>query len=258
MKSPDLAIQIVNYKSKAFLDPLLTSIINDISTLDCAIEINILDNASGDDLSDIGAKWKKHNVHVYTSKTNGGFGAGHNLLAHKTAAPYLLILNPDILLIESHTIQRLLKSLEQHNATAVGPRLQNPKTRSYTLGQPLASRQLKQQIWDYGTFTVFWRYKTLHAPQEVEWVSGGVTLINRGAFDAIGGFDERYFLYYEDLDLCDRLHRSGGRIVYDPTIQVLHYGSASTKGNGKYRHLMRSFLQYQRNRRKQRLNRTSP
>jgi GT2 family glycosyltransferase len=249
MQSPDLAIQIVNYQSKAFLEPLLSSIIADISALDCVVEINILDNASGDDLSDIGAVWEKHNVHIYTSETNGGFGAGHNLLARETKAPYLLILNPDTLLIEPNTIQRLLASINETKAVTVGPQLLTPKSRQHKPGQQLKPAQLKQQLWDYGKYKMLWRYKVLHERQEVEWVSGGVMLLDHAAFTKINGFDEQYFLYYEDIDLCERLHKKGGVIMYDPQIRVLHYGSASTKNNGKYRNLLGSFFQYHGNRR---------
>lgn len=244
MKSPDVAIQIVNYKTKAFLDPLLDSITKDIANSKISFEINILDNASGDDLTKIGERWQNRHVHVYTSETNGGFGAGHNILANKTTARYLLILNPDILLMEPRTIERLMSTLTETGAAVVGPRLLMPRLQTLKPLPRYAASDLKQQHWDHGTYKMLARYQAKQRITPVAWVSGAVFLIRRDLFEAVGGFDERYFLYYEELDLCRKLHMQGQRIIYDPGVQVLHYGSASTRGNGKYRHSVKSFFRF--------------
>lgn len=241
MSSADLAIQIVNYKTKAFLNPLLESIVQDVATSKLKVEINILDNASGDNLDDIGKKWHLHDVHIYTANKNKGFGAGHNLLSTKTKAKLLLILNPDLLLIEKRTIKRLIGTLERTQATVVGPRLLTPKIRTKTPGSTFPINQLTQQRWDHGTGSLK-PYRPTNKIKEVTWVSGAVFLIEYEAFKDIGGFDEKFFLYYEELDLCLRLRKKSMRVIYDPTVQVLHYSSVVAN---KSKHLPKSFLYYQ-------------
>lgn len=245
VKSPDIAIQIVNYKTKAFLEPLLESVAKDVAGSSLAVEINILDNASGDDLTEIGKRWQKHNVHIYTSDKNRGFGGGHNLLANKTKAHYLLLLNPDLIFIEPQTVQRLLDTHQQSNADVVGPRLLTPKKRTAAQLAALSQSQLKQQPWDHGTYNIFTRYRSKHTLTEVAWVSGAVFLIERDTFENVGGFDEKFFLYYEEIDLCHRLQGQGKRTVYDPTIQVLHYsGGATGRGIAYGKHSTKSFLRF--------------
>ncbi len=244
MQMPDLAIQIVNYRTKRFLEPLLVSITNDLAGSKLQVEINILDNASGDDLDDIAKRWKPHNVHTYRSDINGGFGAGHNVLAQKTQARYTLILNPDLLLIEANTIERLIDSLEQTRAAVMGPRLLTPRERRDTALEGLSLAQLKQQPWDHSR-SYIGPYRVDNDLTEVAWVSGAVFLIKRQEFTKMGGFDEKFFLYYEEVDLCRRLRKQGRHILYDPRVQVLHYGSAVAK---KGRHVMKSFLYFQRKR----------
>jgi len=226
MPKPTIAIQIVNYKTKSFLEPLLTSIVKDISGSKVFAEISILDNDSGDDLSDLARRWKDRNVSVFMHDSNVGFGAGHNILARKTEAEYILLLNPDMVFIEPDTVSRLLQTMIETQATVVGPRLLWPKDRRNRELHLLELDQLEQQPWDHGRDDKR-RYRIDSERCSVAWVSGAAFLIRRDAFEAISGFDEKFFLYYEEVDLCRRLRKQGKRIVYNPHIQILHYGSAS-------------------------------
>lgn len=170
----DIAVQIVNYKTKLFLNPLIQSIYKNTDP-GLKIEINILDNKSGDDLKDIKLKWQAKNVNIYYSDKNAGFGAGHNLLASKTKAKHILILNPDLILIEKNTIERLEETAKQTNAIVVGPRLLTPKSRTDMTLDNLLFNDLKQQRWDHLTrsFGLYRRHKKL---LEVAWGFGGCIL----------------------------------------------------------------------------------
>lgn len=233
METPYIAIQIVNYKTKNFLNPLISSIIKDTADYGQKIEINIIDNDSGDDLRNIAKRWQDQDVHTYKADKNGGFGTGHNVLARKTRARYLLILNPDVLFIENQTVERLMNTLKQYKATVVGPRLLTPKNkaRNIPLGN-LSPSQLKQQPWDHSLGYV--RPYRLHDKLvEAAWVSGAVFLIERESFLESGGFDETFFLYMEEVDLCRQLRKRRQRIIYEPAIRVLHYNHAVAKKNTK-------------------------
>ena len=220
MSAPDIAIQIVNYKTKSFLRPLIKSIHKDLYSSGISYKINIIDNASGDNLDDI----KENAVDIYYSKDNHGFGAGHNSLARKTTAKYLLMLNPDMLIIEEHTIKRLIDTLENNNASVVGPRLVTPLDRK-NLSLEKTHPSYKQQPWDHGEIGK-WRFNTTDKLKQVAWVSGAAFLIERDLFIKLNGFDEKFFLYYEEIDLCFRIRKMQQKIIYNPTINMLHYGNA--------------------------------
>lgn len=229
--SPQLAIQIVNYKTKSFLYPLLKSIMHDLIGCGLAYEINIIDNNSGDDLSEIIKLWPT--CQIFKSLSNGGFGAGHNQLAAKTKARYLLLLNPDTLIIEPNTLKRLYDVAQRLSADVVGPTLLTLKKRPKSLpleGVTDVDSMLKPQKWDHGELKVTKVLgKPLFQPRftvgNVAWVSGAVALIEHDAFDKVDGFDEKFFLYKEEEDLFLRMRRLSSKVIYDPSIRVLHYGS---------------------------------
>ncbi|HZJ34604.1 MAG TPA: glycosyltransferase, partial [Candidatus Angelobacter sp.] len=104
MTNIDLAIQIVNYKTHKYIDPLLKSVTQDLTNSNLKYEILILDNASSDDLSGIKEKWSNHNVKIYHSKVNSGFGAGNNFLEKHSSGKLILLISPDMQIIEKNTI----------------------------------------------------------------------------------------------------------------------------------------------------------
>jgi N-acetylglucosaminyl-diphospho-decaprenol L-rhamnosyltransferase len=212
-----LAVQVVNYKTRAYLERCIASVLRDLEPSGLEYEIHLLDNASGDDLS---AFEDRCSVHV--ADRNLGFGAGHNLLASMTGARHLLILNPDVEFIAADTARRLGACVEEPGVTAAGPKL--------VTGEGVA------QQWDHGLLhgvraqisyragASYWRDTTVRQ-DDVAWVSGASMIVEHAAFEAIGGFDEQFFLYKEDEDLCLRLREAGGRVVYEPSIVVRHTGS---------------------------------
>lgn len=227
----DIAIQIVNYKTIDFLDPLIRSIERDLRDSNLTYEIAILDNDSGDDLSGIAERWP--GCRTYQSDKNGGFGYGHNQLAAKTSAQYLLIVNPDTLIIEPSTIARLHKAAVDLNVQAVGPALMSLKSRpmELPLKEPIdTTTMLIPQAWDHGEIDTATRFGVnTYVPRKtrglVAWVSGAFALIDHQGFDEANGFDENFFLFKEEEDLFLRMRQQSSQIMYDPSVHVLHYGS---------------------------------
>jgi GT2 family glycosyltransferase len=222
--SVQLAVQVVNYHTRSYLERCVTTVVSDLQHCDMAYEINLLDNASCEDLTDLGERVA--GCRTFQSNTNLGFGRGHNLLASKTDAPYLLILNPDVEFLFPETAQRLLRAVTgARHVTAAGPKIvgEDRASQAYDHGR---LHGLRAQIALRGGHS-YWHETS--ASQDVAWVSGAALMIEHSAFDAVGGFDENFFLYKEDEDLCLRLRRLGGRIRYEPAIVVLHHGSVVAK-----------------------------
>jgi GT2 family glycosyltransferase len=215
----DLRIQIVNYTTKAYLVECLHSLFSSLGAAEIACSVAILDNASGDDLTDLPLVFPGHTLELHHGEVNLGFGAGHNVLARLGDARYLWLLNPDTKVLEPGTPQRLMRRAAETGAHVIGPRLVN--------------EQGATQQWDHGELdgwiarialasgNSYWRDRRETA--RAAWVSGAAFLIEKAWFDKVGGFDEEFFLYKEEEDLCWRVRALGGTVLYDPTQSVFHH-----------------------------------
>jgi N-acetylglucosaminyl-diphospho-decaprenol L-rhamnosyltransferase len=219
----DVAVQIVNYNTADHLAACLETVDRDLDSSGVAARVLVVDNDSEDDLSALEARWSGR-VEFHRSPRNVGFGAGHNLLAGMHDARTLLLLNPDTELIEPRTVARLLEALSAaSDIAAVGPQLLTPERGVHP--------------WDHGELHGFGarlaaaggssHHRVRHRRADVAWVSAASSLIAREHFDAVGGFDPGFFLYKEEEDLFLRIRRRGGRVVYEPSVRVLHVGSVT-------------------------------
>jgi GT2 family glycosyltransferase len=218
--APTLAVQIVNYRTRTYLERCLETVVSDASASGLAYEINLLDNASGEQLDDLASRFEK--CRTFEADRNLGFGAGHNLLAARTEAPYLLILNPDVEFLYPDTAKRLLDAIRPPDEVkVVGPKLvtANGDAQAYDHGR---LKGVRAQIAVRGGHS-YWREQS--ARQRVAWVSGAALLVERAAFLMVGGFDENLFLYKEDEDLCLRLRETSAAVLYEPDVVVRHHGS---------------------------------
>jgi GT2 family glycosyltransferase len=215
-----LAVQVVNYRTRSYLERCLGTVVSDLERSGLDYEINLLDNASGELLHDLARRFPR--CRAFDAPRNLGFGAGHNLLATKTTAPYLLMLNPDVEFPFPDTARRLLDAVRSHDRVKVaGPKLLTADGRAQRYDHARL-HGLRAQISLRGGYS-YWRQTDVR--QDVAWVSGAVLLIERAAFSSVGGFDERFFLYKEDEDLCLRVRHAGGRVIYEPAAVARHQGS---------------------------------
>lgn len=223
-----VAVQVVNYRTRRYLQRCVETVVSDLEGSHLQYEINLLDNASGEDLDDLAAVTP--NCRAFSVPANLGFGGGHNHLAAKTKAPYLLILNPDVEFLFPDTVRRLLLPVSSvDRVKAAGPKLLTPKGRAqpYDHGR---LHGLRAKLALNGGHS-YWRETDTR--QEVAWVSGAAMLIEHATFVAIGGFDEKLFLYKEDEDLCLRLRRAGGQVMYEPGATMRHVGSVVADQHGE-------------------------
>ena len=200
-------------------------------------EVVVVDNGSADGSVEalLGAD---PDVRVVRPGRNLGYGAGANRGASAcgAGAAYLLVCNADVDL-EPGAVESMAAVLDADARLAiVGPRIENPDGSLYpsartfpALGDALGHAALGLMA-PRNRFTR--RYRMLDwdhsAPAEVDWVSGACMLARRSAFDELGGFDEAYFMYLEDVDLCWRARRAGWRVAYQPGARVVHAQGVST------------------------------
>jgi GT2 family glycosyltransferase len=204
------------------------------------VHVTVVDNDSPDDAVETIADLQ---VEVERSPRNGGFSYGCNLGAARGDAPLLLFLNPDARL-DAGALDALVAALDADPRVALaGPRIieddgelawsqrRFPRLRS-TFAQALFLHRLfpratwtDELIRDRGAY---------ERPGSPDWVSGACMLVRRDAYEAVGGFDERFFLYCEDTDLCKRLRDAGHTIGFEPAAEVHHVGGASS-GAGETR-----------------------
>jgi N-acetylglucosaminyl-diphospho-decaprenol L-rhamnosyltransferase len=217
--APDIAVQIVNYRTRGPLEACLESVLADLAGSELEHRVLVLDNASGDDLTELAGRVP--DVEFVMAGHNVGYGAAHNRLAAGHDAAALLILNPDARFVEPRTAERLLEALGG-GVVAVGPQLVDadgavdPRDHGELHG-------LRARIAQAAGHS---HYRRRDAPVDAAWVSGAACLVSRRAFDAAGGFDPGFFLYKEEEDLFLRIRRQGGRIRYLPTVRVRHDGAA--------------------------------
>ena len=227
-----IAVVVVNYNTREFLRSCLSAVLREKPS-----EVIVVDNASSDGSVEM-LKASYPGVFLHENRRNIGYGAAANQAISGSNADYLLLLNSDTM-VHAGTLHALTTYLDQHPDVAiVGPRLVNPDGSLQPSCYPfpgtirwylhyeisgqiirrtpiLAERQ--QSIWPHSR------------AQRVPWVMGAALAIRRKAFNAVGGFDESFFMYCEETDLCYRLSTVGWQVHFAPSATVTHVGQASTK-----------------------------
>ncbi|MBI4089885.1 MAG: glycosyltransferase family 2 protein [Candidatus Kerfeldbacteria bacterium] len=249
----DLSVIIVNYKEPGFLRQCLKGIRSANPRL--TYEIIVIDNASNDGSVDM---VREHfpDVQLLAQTVNRGFAVGVNLGLRASSGRYVLILNPDMAIFAG-SLESLVAYLDAHSQVGmVAPKLLNPDgsvqmscllfpklttpiLRRTPIGQlPFARRQLRAYL------MVDWDHR---AERPVEWVLGSCMLVRRSAVDHVGPMDERFFMYFEDVDWCRRFWEKHWRVVYLPSVQLVHYHQRMSAENpglkGVFQKLTRIHIQ---------------
>ena len=233
---PRLSVVVVNFESGVLLLDCVRSLFADDSA--GQPEVVVVDNGSRDG-SVATLRGAFPDVAVIEPGGNVGYAAAANRGIAATSAPYVAVGNPD-LVVAPGTAAALLGRLEaEPDLAAVGPALLNPDGSQYPSAREHAStvdavgHAVLGRVLPRNRFTR--RYRQLDAswdePRDVDWVSGALLFLRRSALDSVGGWDERYFMYMEDLDLCWRLRRIGWRVAYEPSGRATHVQGASTKAH---------------------------
>lgn len=230
----DLSIIIVNYKSKEKLNRCLNSIITaDLGNLN--YEIILVDNNSGDDLSDLlSLLGEKINLKLINSPKNLGMGGGNNLGIRAASGEYILILNPDTT-VKDNAIIVLCNYLKNNkNVALVGPKLLYPDgslqsscSRFPVFFIPVLRRTFLGNYFKKTRDSFTMDDFDHNSIKEVDWLMGSCLLFRKEI--ALGDgkffkplFDERYFMYFEDIDLCRQIWANGFKVIYNPDAIFIH------------------------------------
>lgn len=161
-----------------------------------------------------------------------GFGANHNQVFRIASQPYFVVLNPDILLNGGDPFPHLLSCIEDNGCALVVPRVLNldggfeDSIRHFPTPYGLLLKFMGINDGSYANFGT--------EPREVEWAAGMFMLFRSEAFHKVGRFDERFFLYYEDVDICARLWKAGLRVVACPSVKIVHDARRASRRNARY------------------------
>jgi N-acetylglucosaminyl-diphospho-decaprenol L-rhamnosyltransferase len=228
----DWAAVVVNYNAGEALQACIASVL----AQDPSPELVVVDNSSTDgSVEALGRSCP--GVRVLRSGGNLGYARAANLGIAATAAPVVAVLNPDTELARGAGAALTARFGAEPDLGAAGPRLHNQDGSVYPSARRIPS--LPDAV-GHGLFFV-WRdnpftrrYREIGADpdrsRDVDWVSGAAVWLRRSALDEVGGWDERYFMYVEDVDLCWRLRGAGWRVAYEPAGIVEHLLGVSTSG----------------------------
>lgn len=233
--SPDLAVIVVTYNSEDDLEPCLDSV---AEIEDLAVEVAVVDNASTDATVALAEQRRSATVQVLANDENLGFGRAINQGVAATTAPLILLLNPDAVLTpgSAEALVGLSKDRPEHGLYGGLTRRNDGTLNEHTL------RKLPSLL---GTVTFGLGLAAVHPLLAVEkldvptelttapMVTASLLLIDRTVWDRLGGFDERFFLYSEDADLCRRAVDLGHLPLVDPGAVIVHDGGASSPDIGR-------------------------
>jgi len=212
-----LSIIIVNYKSEKYLAKCIFSIKEKI--LNVEHEIIVINNDNLDIQCPSG-------VGLINSDKNIGFGAACNVGAKKAQGELLWFLNPDTEIVSSNISELIHDFDENGRAAIIGPKLitSDGKTQKWIAGEEITIVSTILNNLGYTRDQKIWESENL---VECAWVSAAAMFIKKDVFEKLGGFDEKFFMYFEDIDLCQRARKLGYKILYFPEFAIKHIGGGS-------------------------------
>ncbi len=239
-----LFISTINYNGRKntidFLDSLM-------KTKRSGIDLNVLvvDNASDETFEVNEGDYSDLKLRVIKSEVNLGFSGGHNLGVKEAlgdGADYVLIMNNDVLVDEDFIIE-LIKPFDDSEIGIVSPKIYFEKNHEFHKDKYKEDEKGKV-IWYAGGKMDWKNVLASHVGVdevdkgqfgkgvETDFATGCAMMVRRDVFDKIGNFDERYFLYFEDNDLCQRARKNGFKIYFEPRSVIWHKNADSTGGSG--------------------------
>lgn len=237
MTGRDITLSVVSHGQNALVNQLL----GDVERV-CAGKVALVLTQNAPDPTPFAVDNLKCPVEIIMNREPKGFGANHNAASQRCRTPYYCVCNPDIRL-PSDPFPALLQALDDPGVAASGPLVRSPDGRIEDSARrfPTVASLLRKFLVDSRAPD----YPTNQGRLRVDWLAGMFMLLRSEAYRSIGGFDEAYYLYYEDVDLCHRLASNGRTAVYEPRTEVIHDARrASRREPGLALHHIRSAVRF--------------
>lgn len=233
-KQINLSIIIVSFNTKEITKKALDSINRSLKNSKIKYEIIVVDNNSHDGskkmLEDYAENKQNHTIYIQTN-ANLGFGKGNNLGVKKSNGKYILLINSDTIVL-NRAIEKLFYFYKENEKKVhfLGPKLLNKDltpqpSAAYFFSLPVvfAALFLKGDYWGLTRFSP-------NKFCQVDWLSGACILTKKTYYNILNGFDEKIFMYMEEVDLLYRAKKLGLKTYFYPNAQIIHLGSASSAG----------------------------
>ena len=229
-------IVIVNYNSSVFLHDCLASI--RCSNNGSKLNIVVTDNGSEEPIDYMRKTYNE--ITVVRNRKNLGYSKAINAILSTTISPYIVLLNPDTIVLPNHFWESIAAFMDAHPDVGIlGPGVVNPdgsmqgSARSFPRFHSLffGRRSLMTKIFPNCRFTranILTNSAGESNPLEVDWVSGACMVIRRNALEKVGMMDDRFFMYWEDIDWCKRMWDSGWKVMYWPAARIMHHVGGSS------------------------------
>ena len=237
MPAPQITLSVVSHRQNALVNELL----EDVRRV-CADRVVLMHTENVRDTVPLATARPGCPVEVLVNDQRKGFGANHNAAFRRSRTPYFCVCNPDVRL-RSDPFPALLAAFADLSVGVVGPLVRSPDGRIEDSARrfPTPWTLLKKAVADRREPD----YPTGAGVREVDWIAGMFMLFRSDAFRAVSGFDEAYFLYYEDADICRRLRRAGRSVLYVPGSEIVHDARrASRRDLAHARHHLASALRF--------------
>lgn len=230
-----VGVVVVNFNGDGVLERCVASLLMSPSVA----EVIVVDNASSDSSVENLTRYVSSldvtaRVEIVETNANLGYGRACNLGARRLQSSYILISNPDIV-YESGSIEKLLEMAIRRNLGGVGPMILNPDHSRYPSVRPFPSllnaamHSVLGEIWPANPFSKRYKVDFAQTTFKDRWISGASILMPIELYRSVGGFDHRYFMYMEDVDLCTRILDNGFELGYCDEALAIHYQGFSSK-----------------------------
>jgi N-acetylglucosaminyl-diphospho-decaprenol L-rhamnosyltransferase len=229
---PSLSIIILSWNVRDLLRTCLAS----LPLTQPSAEVIVVDSASADGSAEM-VRARFPAVRLIASSENLGYTRGNNLGLRAAKGRYLLILNPDTEIV-GDALAKMLAYMDSHSRVGVlGPQMLSPdgKVQSTRRRFPTLLTGFFESIWTqrFASRRLLDRYYGRDLPDhqiaEVDWVTGAALLVRREAYEQVGGLDEGFFMYSEEMDWQRRMKEAGWQVVYFPLAQVIHHEAKSSE-----------------------------
>jgi len=228
----DVSIIIVNWNTRALLADCLESVAR--TTGDLKVELIVVDNASTDD-SQAMVRQRFPHVRLIVNQKNVGFARANNRGMATSHGRYVLLLNSDTLAAPGALYALVRLADTEPRAGIIGAQLLNPDGSFQVSYAPFPNLWQEFMVLSgvgrllYGPWYPSRGPEEEKGPQVVDYVAGACMLVRREAFEDVGGLDEAYFMYAEEVDWCYAMRQEGWQVWYQPAAEVIHLGSGSSR-----------------------------